>query len=336
MLLAAVIAQQFPPQVIRMNLSVGDDGRFAVDASTFGADRVDLDVTKLRLFARRHDGGGETAPTCSLSIRFRGPAAEIPGQHQSFSIPVAFDALPGLPGIYDIWATTNAGFATTNDGRSIPLFKNGAFSASSPTVVFWPDESHEDRELAAIRRRFVSHDVYGFGRVAISCRPDFTLFYDATTPVRVRSIERERGRVTYVGTGPEASAPYVNGTGFVAFDPLLFVVDEPSGARYTPLGRNAGVGGSPTQCPAIELADFQVETTLALRPSPLSAEEAEAPRRVGMTRTAVIWSHGYPNEIGSRAEILANPVWDYGVGLGRYKIRFAHQRIASFTKPSTL
>lgn len=152
----------------------------------------------------------------------------------------------------------------------------------------------------------------------------------------MHAIERERGRVAFLGTGPEASAPYVNGLDYLAFEPLLFVVDEPSGARYTPLGRNAGVGGSPTHCPAIELADFQVATTLALRPSPLSAEEANAPLRAGMTRNAVIWAHGYPNEIGSRAEILDKPVWDYGVGLVRYEIRFANDRIASFTKPSTL
>ena len=200
-------------------------------------------------------------------------------------------------------------------------------------TVWRAADAADDRGLSALRRELVGRDVYGYGGIAISCRPDWTKFYENTTPVRVVAIERERGRREWLGTGNAATAPYAYDPGFIAVDPISILVVTPSGVRYPATGQNTGVGGSQKRCPAIELADWQVPVALSLHPPPHPFALATTPLRAGMTRDDVVWKLGYPNEIGTRERLRREPVWEYGAGKSRYEIRFRGDRVSSFTDP---
>jgi hypothetical protein len=227
------------------------------------------------------------------------------------------------------------GFARAEGGAEIPLHADGGFSAAYPEQFSWPDESDNDVALARLRTMLVGHKVYGFGGIAISCRPTWTKFYAASTPVRIRSIEREHGRAVWLGTGNAATNPDAMGAAFVAFDPISIVVDEPSNSRYPIVGMNSLVGGTSGPCPSIEVADWQVETTLSLSPPPATAT-TQAQLRIGATRDSIVWTYGYPNEVGTRATLRAEPTWHYGFAMGRYSVTFADDRVSSFTTPSRM
>ncbi len=315
----------------------------SIVASTGGTSVVTLDTSKLRLFARPHVNGnrirrerrvaasiGQAQTTSSEIVK----TIDSPQYVQSFSIPVKLSGPPGPPGIYDVWARALDGFATKRDGTPVSLAQR--FTAAYPEQVWWPDESGNDRELVRLRKELVGRFIYGYGHIAISCPPSWTKFYAPSTPIRVRSIAREHGHITWLGTGSAASDsyPFVSGAPFIAFDPLLIVVEEPSSARYPPTGENHGVGGAAGPCPGFKLADWQVDTTLSLLPPPAGIGPEFAALRVGMTRDEVIWTRGYPNEVGTRAALRGEPTWHYGVGLGRSTVTFIKNRVAAFTTPN--
>jgi hypothetical protein len=324
-------------QTISLSLGLDDRGAMAITASTWGTSVVvALDSSKLRLFARPYDTRGTVArerrmvASIGQARRTRSEIASIsepPHYAQSLSVPVNLSGPPGPPGIYDVWVRALDGFATASDGTAVPLEqRTGAFR------VWWPDESGNDRELARLRSELVGRVIYGYGGIAISCRPGWTKFYGASTPVRVRSIERKRGHITWLGTGSRVSDPYVVGVAFIAFDPLSIIVQEPSSARYPPLGTNYSVGGAVKPCPEFELADWQLDTTLSLHPPPTGVD-LECPLYIGMTRDEVVWTRGYPNEVGMRAALRAESTWQYGPGSTRYTVTFIRNRVVSFTIP---
>jgi len=328
-------------QTIGLTLVPNDNGAISLKAWTVGASLVTLDSSKLRLFARPHVNGAAIASKRQMMASFghaRSTRLDVtqtsqppPYYVQDFSIPVKLAGPPGPPGTYDVWPRTIDGFATARDGTSVPLDKR---LANDSQQLWWPDESGNDRELAGLRRQFVGHLVYGYGGIAISCRPAWTKFYAASTPVRVRSIMRERGHITWLGTGSAASAPDAPGIiSFIAFDPLEIVVEEPSSARYPPLGTNYVIKGLSSVCPEIELADWQLDTTLSLHPPPTGVGAEQAALRVGMTRDEVVWTRGYPNEVATRTVLRAESTWIYGVAIGRYTVTFVNDRVASFTIP---
>jgi hypothetical protein len=149
--------------------------------------------------------------------------------------------------------------------------------------------------------------------------------------VRVRSIGRERGTVTWLATGSAATAPAWFDLSFLAYEPLRIVVDVPS--HHLPSGENFAVRGEPGPCPEFELADFQFETTLSLAPPPFRISATPPPLRLGLTRTEILWTRGYPNEFGTKAELLREPIWHYGAAMGAYTVTFRHDRVASFHVP---
>jgi len=344
----AALAAPLRTQTIVLAMGPDESGAMSIGASTFG-DVIALDPSKLRLLARPFapgtSGGSQLGIVASIGAAQEsvpsGPRGyflthPLPYSVQHFSIPVELSGPPGPPGIYDVWPDAAAGFATARDGTPIPLADRSGFSAAYPEQISWPDESGNDRVLEALRKKLVGRSVYGYGGIAISCRPQSTTFYAASTPVRIRSIERERGKVMWLGTGSAASAPLVIGLGFIAYDPVSINVDQPDPTRYPPLGSNGGVGGATKMCPAFELADWQIDTTLSLRPPPSGIATPQTPLRIGMSRDDLVWARGYPNEVGTRAVLRAESIWHYGAAMSQFTVTLVEGRIASFTTPSNM
>jgi hypothetical protein len=302
-LASTALAGRIRGQTIVLSMGPNESGVLSLGASTFGNEIVSLDSSKLRLFARPYAEASNRAVTLAASI----------GK--------ARDNAPSGP----------RGFATTAAGAFVPIADRSGWGATYPARVSWPDESGNDRVLEALRKKYVGHSVFGYGGIALSCRPQSTTFYSATTPVVMRSIVRERGTVTWLATGSAASAPYFLGLGFIAYDPLAIHVEEPDSALA--LGTSGGVGGSTKGCPAFELADWQIDTTLSLRAPPVGIATAQTPLRAGMSRDELVWARGYPNEVGTRATLRAESTWHYGASMARYTVTFRNDRVVSFTTP---
>jgi len=186
--------------------------------------------------------------------------------------------------------------------------------------------SSPDRALASLRQRYAGKIVYGYGGTAITCSPQWTHFYSARTPLRVRSIERLRGVRTWLGTGT-SSYPYGIGLGIHVDNPVRLLL-QPIG-HPKPSGMNFGVRGIPGPCPALVAADWQVELLLSTSPPPKSINVNSYAVRAGMSRDEVIWKRGYPHELGERAELRAESTWNYGFSLDRSIVRFRHDRVVS-------
>lgn len=331
---SAVRSQHFPPPP-HVSLSLEANGSsLTLIGAPFGAN-VTVDVSKLHLQARPHEG------SVTKERSLRGSLGQVhvyqlaqASSIQNFSIPVTVPGPPGPPGIYDVWASASRGFATAPGGSDVPISDNTAFAREYPMQLSWPDESGDDLALTVLRKKFVGHVIYGYGGMWISCPPQWSKLYSASTPIRVRSIQRERGRITFLATGSDASASYISGLAFVAFDPLYIVVDRPP-ATASPLEMNRVIQGPAGDCPAIELADWQFDTTFSLDPPPTSTPGGLLPPlRVGMSRADVIWARGYPNEVGTRAALRAEDVWHYGRSpMDSYQILFRDDRVSSFTTP---
>ena len=89
-------------------------------------------------------------------------------------------------------------------------------------------------------------------------------------------------------------------------------------------------------CPAFELADWQIDTTLSLRPPPSGIATPQTPLRIGMSRDDLVWARGYPNEVGTRAVLRAESIWHYGAAMSQFTVTLVEGRIASFTTPSNM
>jgi hypothetical protein len=231
------------------------------------------------------------------------------------------------------WRRALDGFGTLPGPPVVPIFPSGAYTNDSRVMVWWPDLSGGDAALRRLRARYVGKRVYGFGGIATSCPPTWTQFSMPMSGVRVRSIQREYGIVEWLAGGRGTGAPYAIGLGFLGYAPLRFVVDPPAVTAGAP-ALNYVVGGMPGPCPELELADFQVETKLSLDPPPFPISATLQPIRVGMSRDAVIWARGYPEELATKTTMRRESVWRYGCAMAQCTtVTFRHDRVVSVRVP---
>jgi hypothetical protein len=175
-----------------------------------------------------------------------------------------------------------------------------------------------DAVIERLRHRFVGHDVYGYGGIAISCPPQWTRFYGPAIPIRVTDVQREHAYTTLATGGGNR----VYGPGFDDSHAVRFVFALPHAASN---GMNYQVPGIAGPCPALDLSEFQIPISLSIDPPPAGALRGGL--RVGMTRPDVIWQFGYPWELGDKQRLIAERVWHYGVGLALYDIVFSADRV---------
>ncbi len=207
--------------------------------------------------------------------------------------------------------------------------------------VFVPDEAHGDPVLASVRKRFAGRTAYGFGGVVLACEPDWENFYAADVPFVVRDVVRDRGTVT-LGTGTTTAWSPFGESRFDAVDPLRFIVTLP---RTKPFGSNGGDGrsvspGTPSAgCPALVLADWQVDRTITTS-TPPRLRFGDPPGRfrdvrIGEPRAEVAWKLGYPTGFEPLAAVHIAPTWHYDrVMLERFDVSFGHDRVVSVTDRS--
>jgi hypothetical protein len=231
------------------------------------------------------------------------------------------------------WRRALGDFGSLPEPPVVPIFPSGKYTNDSPVMVWWPNLSGGDAALRRLRTRYLRKRVYGFGGIAISCPPTWSQFYPPMSGVRVRSILREYGIVEWLAGGRGAGAPYAIGLGFLGYAPLRFVVDPPS-VTAGALAPNYDVPGMPGPCPEFELADFQVETKLSLEPPPFPIPATLQPIRPGMSRDALIWTRGYPEELATKAAMRRESVWRYACGMGQCTtVTFRHDRVLSVYVP---
>ena len=205
-------------------------------------------------------------------------------------------------------------------------------------TVYVPDEAHGDRVLASVRRRFAGRTAYGFGGVVLACEPRWENFYAADVPFVVRDVVRDRGTTT-LGTGTTTAWSPNGESRFDAVHPLRFIVTLP---RTKPFGRNRSGGNPGTRagaCPALVLADWQVDRTITTS-APPSLRFGDPPGRrrdvrIGETRADVAWKLGYPTGFEPLATVQTAPTWHYDrVALERFDVSFRHDRVVSVTDRS--
>jgi hypothetical protein len=214
------------------------------------------------------------------------------------------------------------------DGTRVAFGSVGVGAGLPPPLLWQPDESNGDAVLQRVRERYVGKTVYGYGGLTMSCAPQWSRTYSATAPLRIVSIDRERGSTATLGAGTQLGIN-VLGPSFTAVDPLRIVFAPPAAK---PVGENFHVTGRPGTCPALVLADFQVDLAITLTRPPPGVRTPEASLRVGMTRDDVIWSRGYPWEIADRGTLRREATWYYGSGIGAYAVAFRGDRVVSLAK----
>jgi hypothetical protein len=124
----------------------------------------------------------------------------------------------------------------------------------------------------------------------------------------------------------ESIGNYNYGPAFYAKDPIRFVFALPSVAAS---GENFHVVGTAGACPALIMADFQVDLALSETPPPVTIWPSSRQPRVGDSRDDIIWNRGFPWEIQDRANLLKQNRWQYGVGIGGYSITFKNDHVSS-------
>lgn len=229
------------------------------------------------------------------------------------------------PGLYILQPD---GTSMAPKGQPIPFQSWGQPGGLPPPLLWIPDEAHGDHVLRELRERFVGKTVHGYGGVAMSCPPQWTHLYGPSAPLRVASVLRDTGLIESVGTGTQLGIG-AYGPAFYAKDPIRIVFDD-SKVPYS--GINYHIGGHPGRCPALVLADFQVDLAITTRRAPTGVTSTSEPLHIGMSRTSVVWSRGYPWEIADRQTLLKENVWHYGVGLSAYTVSFERGRVVRISR----
>jgi hypothetical protein len=292
-----------------------------------GGPSYDVDASKLRAVARPYVAGAAAdVPWRDLRVDAGRPVAEpgsVSGSPHEFRIPVTFPEPPGPPGMYTIQMRLESGFARLHDGAEIP-------QKPSPygQAVWFPDESGDDRGLQVVQESLRGRAFYGYGGTTVGCEPAWYREYDASTPIPIRSVARERGHAVYLGTGRSN-----DGFSFLALDPIVAMVDLPD----TKFARGwGGSGGIPPEgpCPALRFADpwyLDVRGTPVAQPAGWPQREVHA----GMTRAEVRRSYGYPSGYATGAEFDRMDEWTYDHGVRfSWSVTFANDRVAAFTSPA--
>jgi hypothetical protein len=298
------------------------------------ADSYRIDPRKLWFTARRRGSAyGEKLPLqVSVGAVSRVPSRDYNAYQRftSYRMNATLHGPPGKPGLYEVEIHASPGFARSGEGSEVDLAT--PYPGEGPwAIIWWPDTGGGDPELAQVRRRFVGHDVYAYGGSAIGC-PTWFRRYGASTPLHVRAIARDRGRVEQLATGPTffwgldaAQIP------FIAVEPLRLVVGLPA-AHPNDVDTLDATDGIQEPCPAMLIADWQVDLLLDTRRPPPGADDLGVVR-LGMSRDEVIWRNGYPSTLGDRSELRRQAVWGYdfgGPGVA-YTVTFRHDHVTSFT-----
>jgi hypothetical protein len=296
-----------------------------------------IDPKRLSLVERPYGEGESSARPLDATIglpmvvQWQGPYRGDGWPPTEYRMDIILHA-PPAPGIYALDLQADDGFARTDDGSALMLGDWGGWPESWPVELGWPDERNGDRRLAQIRDRLVGKDVFGYGGITIVC-PRISWDYSQTTPLRVRSVDRERGQLRRLWTGTTTHwgsdwAPH-----FEAFEPLRIVVDKPAA---NPSSWSGGGDSSAEACPAIVLADWQVDVALSLRPPPTIPNDPNqgSSIAIGMSRDDVAWRRGYPNEFAGLAAFRRERIWSYGSDIkDPYTVTFRNDRVVSFTTP---
>lgn len=237
-------------------------------------------------------------------------------------------APPPKPGMYQLSAETDPGFARTADGKPLPLTRFPA-AALSAMAAWWPDERGGDPGLRTIRTRFTGHVAHAYGQAVRSCetpRASWGTSYPAETPLHVEAVTRERGRVALLQVG--------SGTGdfafrFLAFDPIALRITSPG---------EPSIPNVP-HCPfVLRYADpWHIETALTVAAPPPFGPPRGFPVRVGMSRDEVVWRMGYPDQYGTVASFRALDRWTYVEPTPfAWWVQFKNDRVVDVHPPGNL
>ncbi len=300
-----------------------------------------LEPSKISFKARPYDK--PNAPEQHLDVTIGSPVYVPPegqpltGRLVEYAMPVTFHPSQS-PGMYRVELEAAPGFARSPDGTDLEYGDWSRSDASLSFNLWWPPEDNGDPDFALVRKELTGKNVYGYGGIDIGC-PHWHNMYAAAVPIKVSQVLRERGEVAELWTGSTIHWGNDAALHFFAIDPLRVVVERPS-AKAIALGGSNQPTTDILPCPAIMLADFQVNAILSMERPPVKKAAAlndAYSLKVGMTRAAVAWLRGYPNEFGDRADLDREPTWQYFDGPGDgYSVTFRDNRVVSFTNPQGL
>lgn len=327
------------PQTVSIEAYTRNGGAY-LEIFSYGV-RYTVDPTRL-VFAVRRRGvaGAQPAP---FAVRLRTPHIvrdELDREGSGsgvrvFEADAEFPRASSLAGMYDVTLDAAPDFARTGGGAALPVT---TFASNGGTIAVWYPAEHAAVDLAALQRRFVGRDAYAYGGIAMGCA-DSSKGYLAATPLRVRTIARAAGRVEYLGTG--STLRWDGSASFFAVDPLRIVFVPPQAKPF--FTGSGGWGGASTDrdaCPAIDLADWQVDETLATEPPPpgIGRDPYTGPTpHVGMTRGEIAWILGFPTIFDDRAGALSRSVWPYaGHAPFASSVTFDGDRVAAYDPPGRL
>jgi hypothetical protein len=300
----------------------------------FGRDAYTIDPRLLSFVFRRHGASDATfAPMAATIADAHLLPRQSSGGLQEYIMDVRFARPDAAGGLYDVQLVAADGFARDDRGAELPL---GDWSRPEPqghVVVWWPPA--DDGSLQRIRDELVGKDVYGFGGITIGCQPRSFSDYDAVTPVHVRGVERDRGKVEHLWTGSTVQWGNDLAPNFFAVEPLRILVDMPANAKPFVFGGTSSPAAG--ECPAIVLADWQVDVTLSLGPPPPSVPHnvhGYGKVEIGMTRRDVVWRHGYPTQYGGAADLDRLSTWTYSAD-NSPTITFRNDRVSGYGAEST-
>jgi hypothetical protein len=325
-------------QSVAFDLRVAD-GVLTLHAFSYGKPYT-LDVRKLSFTEQPH---GSSFPT-KISVAIGAPSyVKRPRPHNTgqgvreFSMPVQFPR-PGAPGLYDVRLRAQPGFAVTDDGANLP-FGDWSNRSTLPWMVqmWWPGWSKDDAALREAQRRFRGRNIYGYGGIVLGCAHWFYA-YKADTPIHVREVLRDTGRVEELWPGTTISAGDDRAPHFFAFDPLRFLVDLP---KVISVGSGGSSGSSSESrrsqeaCPALMLADWQTDVTISRKAPPfLPRLTGPYPQfRIGMQRSEVAWRFGYPREYAGLTTLQKARKWTYdGNPSNSFWVEFGNRGVSNFIR----
>jgi hypothetical protein len=314
------------------------DGVASLDAYSLGK-AYTIDPHKLSFTARRY--GDPHAPRMPLDVTIGTPrlvaskTAHPERDLREFVMNVVFPRSPGPPGMYGVELTGAPGFAHTDDGSALPFGDWSHPLAPWRVSMWWPDTRDGDASLHDAQRRFGGRDVFGYGGIAVGCPHRFAT-YAARTPAYVREVVRDSGQIEELRTGTTAQGGDDMAPHFFAVAPLRLLVDEPSAE---PLASGGSSGTSNERCPALVLADWQLDVTLSLTAPPaLPKLSGIYPQfHKGMTKDEVAWRFGYPRTFDDVAAFRRADRWVYdGSPFNDFWVAFHNGRATTFSEARSM
>jgi hypothetical protein len=325
------------PQSVALDLREAD-GIVSLHAFSFGK-AYTIDPQKLVFTARPY--GDPRARPVPLDVTIGAPKFVAPHTAhpedglREYAMSIVFPKSPGAPGMYELGLSAAPGFAQTDDGSALPFGDWSHPREAWHVSLWWPDIRDGDASLRDTQRRFVGRDVFGYGGIAVDC-PSWSNIYAADVPVRVREVVRDSGQIEELWTGTTARRGDDMAPHFFAVAPLRLLVEKPAAQ---PLGVNYSSGSSIARCPALVLADWQLDVTLSLAAPPaLPKLDGTYPQfRRGMTKDEVAWRFGYPRTFDDLAAFRRADRWVYdGSPFNSFWVAFKNDRAVTFSEPRAM